>query len=97
LIKRRYKTAGQWYDIPKLFAKSETLATEATSSTEHELVWKQRQKYTFAGIYASKSADTLVSLKLEGKKSLMRRLCITRPCGNRRITLMMGWVRSSRS
>ncbi|KAE8332551.1 hypothetical protein BDV39DRAFT_167186 [Aspergillus sergii] len=64
----RYKIAGQWYGIPKLFSKSETLATEVTSSTEHELVWKQRQKYTFAGIHASKIADSLISLRLEGKE-----------------------------
>ncbi|KNG91136.1 hypothetical protein ANOM_000569 [Aspergillus nomiae NRRL 13137] len=64
----RYKIAGQWYGIPKLFSKSETLATEVTSSTEHELVWKQRQKYTFAGIHASKVADSLISLRLEGEE-----------------------------
>ncbi|OOO07734.1 hypothetical protein AFCA_012763 [Aspergillus flavus] len=64
----RYKIAGQWYGIPKLFAKSETLATEVTASTEHELVWKQRQKYTFAGVHASKIADSLISLRLEGKE-----------------------------
>ncbi|KAK6812570.1 hypothetical protein RU639_011734 [Aspergillus parasiticus] len=64
----RYKIAGQWYGIPKLFSKSETLATEVTSSTDHELVWKQRQKYTFAGVHASKIADSLISLRLEGKE-----------------------------
>ncbi|KAL4756911.1 uncharacterized protein BDW70DRAFT_171868 [Aspergillus foveolatus] len=64
----RYKIAGQWYGIPKLFSKSETLATEVTSSTEHELVWKQRRKYTFAGVHASKTVDSLVSLKLEGSE-----------------------------
>ncbi|KAB8226375.1 hypothetical protein BDV33DRAFT_197372 [Aspergillus novoparasiticus] len=45
----RYKIAGQWYGIPKLFAKSETLATEVTASTEHELVWKQRQNLRLEG------------------------------------------------
>ncbi|KAI0019152.1 hypothetical protein F4780DRAFT_747906 [Xylariomycetidae sp. FL0641] len=64
----RYKIAGQWYGIPKLFAKSETLATEIVSSTAHELVWKQRQRYTFAGIHASKTADSLISLQLEGEE-----------------------------
>lgn len=49
-----------------MFAKSETLATEVTSSTQHELVWKQRRKYTFAGVHVSKTADSLVSLELEG-------------------------------
>ncbi|KAL4884894.1 hypothetical protein BJY04DRAFT_214777 [Aspergillus karnatakaensis] len=63
----RYKVAGQWYGIPKLFAKSQTLATEVVSSTDDELVWKQRQKYTFTGIHASKTADSLISLRLEGQ------------------------------
>ncbi|PWY77327.1 hypothetical protein BO94DRAFT_604649, partial [Aspergillus sclerotioniger CBS 115572] len=61
----RYKIAGQWYGIPKLFAKSETLATEVTASTEHELVWKQRQRYTCRGVRAAKMEDSLVSLRLE--------------------------------
>ncbi|KAI1777260.1 hypothetical protein F4818DRAFT_409778 [Hypoxylon cercidicola] len=64
----RYKIAGQWYGLPKLFSKLETLATEVTSSTKHELVWKQKHKYTFAGIYTSKTIDSLVSLKLEGEE-----------------------------
>ncbi|KAL4753338.1 hypothetical protein BDW72DRAFT_201677 [Aspergillus terricola var. indicus] len=64
----RYKIAGQWYGIPKLFSKSETLATEVTSSAEHELVWKQRRKYTFSGVHASKIVDSLVSIKLEGSE-----------------------------
>ncbi|OOF93898.1 hypothetical protein ASPCADRAFT_52750 [Aspergillus carbonarius ITEM 5010] len=63
----RYKIAGQWYGIPKLFAKSETLATEVTASTEHELVWKQRQRYTVRGIRASRTEDSLVSLRLDGE------------------------------
>ncbi|KAL4866128.1 hypothetical protein BDV12DRAFT_173333 [Aspergillus spectabilis] len=63
----RYKIAGQWYGIPKLFTRSETLATEVVSSTENELVWKQRQRYTFAGIHVSKTADSLVSLRLENQ------------------------------
>ncbi|KAI1769331.1 hypothetical protein GGR53DRAFT_461494 [Hypoxylon sp. FL1150] len=64
----RYKIAGQWYGLPKLFTKLETLATEVTSSTAHELVWKQTHKYTFTGINVSKSIDSLVSLKLEGEE-----------------------------
>ncbi|RYP89504.1 hypothetical protein DL770_004374 [Monosporascus sp. CRB-9-2] len=63
-----YKIAGQWYGIPTLFAKSETLATEVASSTPDELVWKQRQQYTFSGIHVSKTADSLISLKLEGQE-----------------------------
>ncbi|KAI6082247.1 hypothetical protein F4821DRAFT_281992 [Hypoxylon rubiginosum] len=64
----RYKIAGQWYGLPKIFTKLETLATEVTSSTEHELVWKQKHKYTFTGIYVSKTIDSLISLKLEGEE-----------------------------
>ncbi|RYP50381.1 hypothetical protein DL768_004056 [Monosporascus sp. mg162] len=63
-----YKIAGQWYGIPTLFAKPETLATEVASSTPDELVWKQRQRYTFSGIHVSKTADSLISLKLEGQE-----------------------------
>ncbi len=44
------------------------LATEVTSSTEHELVWKQRLKYTLAGIHLSKPVDSLISLTLEGEE-----------------------------
>jgi hypothetical protein len=29
------------------------------------LTWKQRQRYTFAGVQVSKTVDSLVSLKLE--------------------------------
>lgn len=38
------------------------------ASTDDELVWKQRQRYTFAGIRVPKTADSLVSLKLEGSE-----------------------------
>ncbi|GLA29646.1 hypothetical protein M752DRAFT_303934 [Aspergillus phoenicis ATCC 13157] len=62
----RYKIAGQWYGIPKLFSKSENLGTEVVSNTEDEMVWKQRQKYTFRGIGASRTEDSLVSLRLQG-------------------------------
>ncbi|RAL17459.1 uncharacterized protein BO97DRAFT_402042 [Aspergillus homomorphus CBS 101889] len=61
----RYKIAGQWYGIPNLFARSETLATEVVVNSEDELVWKQRQRYTLAGVHVSKTVDSLVSLRLE--------------------------------
>ncbi|KXT13712.1 hypothetical protein AC579_10078 [Pseudocercospora musae] len=64
----RYKIAGQWYGIPKLFAKSETLSTEVVESSENEMVWKQKQKYTLTGIHASYTADSLITLKLEGQE-----------------------------
>ncbi|KAL4801037.1 hypothetical protein BDV19DRAFT_384051 [Aspergillus venezuelensis] len=55
-------------DIFGKYVTSETLATEVTSSSEHKLVWKQRRRYTFAGIHVAKTADSLVSLKLEGEE-----------------------------
>ncbi|RAK87298.1 hypothetical protein BO79DRAFT_269059 [Aspergillus costaricaensis CBS 115574] len=62
----RYKIAGQWYGIPKLFSKSENLGTEVVLNTDDEMVWKQRQRYTFRGIGASRTEDSLVSLRLQG-------------------------------
>ncbi|CAI4212368.1 unnamed protein product [Parascedosporium putredinis] len=64
----RHKIAGQWYGIPKLFSKSETLATEVVASKEHELVWKLSQRYTFAGIRVPKTVNSLVSLTLQGRE-----------------------------
>ncbi|PYH45990.1 uncharacterized protein BP01DRAFT_32936 [Aspergillus saccharolyticus JOP 1030-1] len=61
----RHKIAGQWYGIPKLFAHSETLATEVVANEADTMVWKQRQRYTFAGVHVTKTVDSLVSLRLE--------------------------------
>jgi hypothetical protein len=73
----RYKIAGQWYGIPKLFAKSTTLATQVVKSSnvsdggdlKSELVFKLRQEYVLIGTgeKGSKQVDSLVSLGLEGK------------------------------
>lgn len=38
------------------------------ASTDDELVWKQRQRYTFVGIGIPKTVDSLVSLKLTDKE-----------------------------
>ncbi|KIA75898.1 hypothetical protein HK57_00303 [Aspergillus ustus] len=64
----RYKIAGQWYGIPKLFRRSETLATEVVESDEDGMVWKQRQRWVLRGLGESlggKTVDSLVSLRLE--------------------------------
>ena len=61
----RYKIAGQWYGIPKLFARSETLATEVVQSGDHDIVWKQRQRHTLIGFQVSKMLDSLISLTLQ--------------------------------
>ncbi|KAL3450424.1 hypothetical protein BJX65DRAFT_305261 [Aspergillus insuetus] len=64
----RYKIAGQWYGIPKLFEKSETLATEVVECNDDEMVFKQRQRWTLKGLgepMGGKTVDSLVSLRLE--------------------------------
>ena len=67
----RYKIAGQWYGIPKLF-NSKTLATEIVQDSPHEIIFKLRQQYNIKGVDklgVGKTADSLVSLTLdqEGK------------------------------
>jgi len=59
----RYKIAGQWWGIPIIMEKSETLATEVVSSTDDELVFKLRQEYK-PRIMPSKAVNSLVSLSL---------------------------------
>ncbi|KAJ0418283.1 hypothetical protein BJY00DRAFT_315172 [Aspergillus carlsbadensis] len=64
----RHKIAGQWYGIPKVFEKSETLATEVVECGEDTVVFKQRQRWTLRGVgepVGAKTVDSLVSLRLE--------------------------------
>lgn len=65
----RYKTAGQWYGIPKIMATSRTLATEIVESSPTTLAWKQTQEYTPKVVHFSKPVDSLVMCTLdeEGK------------------------------
>ncbi|KAF2865913.1 hypothetical protein BDV95DRAFT_672254 [Massariosphaeria phaeospora] len=60
----RYKIAGQWYGIPKIF-DSRTLATQVMSATPSEIVFKLRQEYTPKGLGFSKPVNSLVSLALD--------------------------------
>lgn len=61
----RYKIAGQWYGIPKLFSSSKTLKTEVVKDSELEFVFKMQQEWTLKGIHASKPVNCLVSLSLD--------------------------------
>lgn len=66
----RYKIAGQWYGIPKLFARSRTLKTEVVRDEPPEIVFKLQQEYTLKGAHLlTKTVNCLVSLALdeEGK------------------------------
>jgi len=61
----RYKIAGQWYGLPKLFASSKTLKTQVVSDTPTEIIFKMRQEYTPKVLNKSKVADSLISLSLD--------------------------------
>jgi hypothetical protein len=61
----RYKIAGQWYGLSKIFSKLETKKLEVVRDSPTEIVWKQRQAYTLKGVHASKEVDSLVSLGLD--------------------------------
>jgi hypothetical protein len=63
----RYKIAGQWYGIPKLF-NSKTLAAEIVKDSPGEIIFKLRQEYAVKGVDklgVRKTADSLVSLTLD--------------------------------
>ena len=61
----RYKIAGQWYGLPKMFSKLETKKVEVVKDTPTEIVFKQRHAYTMRGLNATKEVDSLVSLGLD--------------------------------
>ncbi|KAF2722580.1 hypothetical protein K431DRAFT_41476 [Polychaeton citri CBS 116435] len=61
----RYKIAGQWYGIPKLFSPSRTLKTQVVKDSDSEIVFKLQQQYTLKGVQATKIANSLVSLSLD--------------------------------
>jgi len=61
----RYKVAGQWYGIPKVMSKSQTLKTEVVSSTPTEIVFKLQQEYSPRLMPASRAVNSLVSLAVE--------------------------------
>ena len=61
----RYKIAGQWYGLPKMFSKLETKKTEVVKDTPTEIVFKLRQEYTPKVLNTPKEVDSLVSLSLD--------------------------------
>jgi len=92
----RYKIAGQWYGIPKIFDPSETLNTEIISPSDtdpHQIIFKLQQKYTAKAVKLSKVVNSLVSLTLddEGKS------VTTKTCGMRRTTATRVSESSSRT
>jgi len=61
----RYKIAGQWYGIAKIFAKSQTLKTEVLSSEPDRIIFKLQQEYTPKVLHWSKPVNSLVTLSLD--------------------------------
>jgi len=63
----RYKIAGQWYGLPKMFSSLRTLKTEVVSDSPTEIVFKLRQEYTPRVLHTAKTVDSLVSLSLDDR------------------------------
>ncbi|KAI4848856.1 hypothetical protein E4T44_03693 [Aureobasidium sp. EXF-8845] len=61
----RYKIAGQWYGIPKVMAKSQTLKTEVVQSEKDRIIFKLQQEYTPRVIHFSKPVNSLITLTLD--------------------------------
>ncbi|KAG9698280.1 hypothetical protein KCU95_g13404, partial [Aureobasidium melanogenum] len=63
----RYKIAGQWYGIPKVMAKSQTLKTEVVDSQPDRIIFKLQQEYTPRVVHFTKPVNSLVTLTLDGQ------------------------------
>jgi len=61
----RYKIAGQWYGIPKVMAKSQTLKTEVVESQKDRIIFKLQQEYTPRLVHFSKPVNSLITLTLD--------------------------------
>ena len=66
----RYKIAGQWHGLPKLFSKLETLSTQVVKDTDDEIVFKLQQRYELPG-GVGHTVDSLVSLGLAQEEGTM--------------------------
>ncbi|KAI9690698.1 MAG: hypothetical protein M1820_009902 [Bogoriella megaspora] len=61
----RYKIAGQWYGIPKIFHPSRTLATQIIHDEPTSIIFKLRQEYSPRALPFSKVVNSLVTLTLD--------------------------------
>jgi hypothetical protein len=61
----RYKIAGQWFALPKLFTASENVGYEVVRNDQDLIQFKNAQKWTFALINKSATLNAMVSLKLD--------------------------------
>ncbi|KAL5387082.1 hypothetical protein DPSP01_003692 [Paraphaeosphaeria sporulosa] len=63
----RYKIAGQWYGIPKIMSKSQTIKTQVVSSKENEIIFKLQQEYMPKLAPTGKKVNSLVTLSLDAQ------------------------------
>ncbi|KAK2595325.1 hypothetical protein QQS21_006925 [Conoideocrella luteorostrata] len=61
----RYKVAGQWYALPKLFSASESAGHEVVRSDDQVLQFKNEQKWTFRLLPKAVSMKSFVTLSLD--------------------------------
>jgi hypothetical protein len=66
----RYKIAGQWYGIPKVFSSSRTLKTEVVSNKPDELVFKLQQEWTPVLVHVPMTVNSLVVLTLDSNNKV---------------------------
>ncbi|MCJ1340618.1 hypothetical protein MMC09_005914 [Bachmanniomyces sp. S44760] len=61
----RYKMAGQWFALPKLFKDSKNLSYQVVVNDKDLIQFKNEQSWTFKGIPKTAVINALVSLSLE--------------------------------
>lgn len=61
----RYKMAGQWFGLPKLFPKSENLGYEIVKNDDTLIQFKNKQRWSFHLIPKQATINALVSLALD--------------------------------
>lgn len=61
----RYKMAGQWFALPKLFKDSHNVKYEIIKNEPNLIQFKNEQSWTFAGIHKTAVINALVSLSLD--------------------------------
>ncbi|KAG5917932.1 hypothetical protein E4U42_007063 [Claviceps africana] len=61
----RYKIAGQWFSLPKLFGESVNAGCEVVRSDDEVLQFKSEQRWTFRFVPKTVTLKSLVTLTLE--------------------------------
>jgi hypothetical protein len=61
----RYKIAGQWFALPKVFSASENISYEVTRDDPGMIEFKNQQKWTFPIIPKTATINAMVTLKLD--------------------------------